>query len=238
MKCIKCGSENPEAAKYCMECGSQLVDAKEEETIYNLIILDESGSMISMKFQAISGFNETVQTIGEAKIKHPEQRHIVSLVSFNSSGIKTLYDRVEANSVKELTDEMYHPKCNTPLYDAIGQSLTTLRQYVKPEDKALVSIITDGYENASREYNGAAIKKLIDELKSLGWVFTYIGANQDVEAVAASISITNVLKFESTTKGSTEMYKKEKKARSLFYDKIADKVSSLQDKFFDEDDKT
>jgi len=55
----------------------------------------------------------------------------------------------------------------------------------------LVTIITDGEENSSKEFTGQMIKKMIDELKALGWVFTFIGANIDVEKVAAQISINN-----------------------------------------------
>jgi hypothetical protein len=83
----------------------------------------------------------------------------------------------------------------------MGISLSALRKKVAEEDKVLVTIVTDGYENASREYDGKAIKALVDELKVKGWVFAYIGANQDVEAVAATISITNTLRFNATTAG-------------------------------------
>lgn len=56
--------------------------------IFNLIILDESGSMESIKQQAITGVNETIQTIRNAQKQHEEQEHYVSLVSFNSSSVK------------------------------------------------------------------------------------------------------------------------------------------------------
>ena len=84
-------------------------------------------------------------------------------------------------------------------------------------DNVLVTIVTDGYENASREYNGSAVKALVDELKAKGWVFAYIGANQDVEKVAASMSITNTMCFDTTHEGTVAMGKKLKKARGRLY---------------------
>jgi hypothetical protein len=84
--------------------------------------------------------------------------------------------------------------------------LTGLKQSVKPEDKVLLTVITDGEENSSKEYNRGAIKKLVEDCKSQGWIFAYIGANQDIEKVAATISITNTLSFAASPTGSTKMY--------------------------------
>lgn len=189
--------------------------------IFNLVIIDESGSMQSIKNAAIDNVNETIQTIRSAQKKHEDQEHYVSLVTFNDD-VKTLYECVPADDVKELTAESYCPDCCTALYDAMGVSLNALRKKVAKDDKVLVTIVTDGYENASREYSGKAIKALVDELKAKGWVFAYIGANHDVESVAATISITNVLNFEATDNGTVVMGAKVSNARTRLFDSIAD----------------
>ena len=207
--------------------------------IHNLIILDESGSMESIKRAAINGMNETVQSIRDAQKKHEDQEHIVSLVSFNSSEIKGIYDCVPVAEVKELTDKEYVPDCRTPLYDAMGLSLNHLRAKVNDEDKVLVTIITDGEENSSTEYNSAAIKALVDSLKEKGWVFAYIGANQDVLKVAQTISITNVMNFSSTDFGTTSAIASLRKSRDRMFSRIADGVFdsvSENTDFFSEDD--
>jgi Mg-chelatase subunit ChlD len=211
--------------------------SKMETRIYNLIILDESGSMGSIKSQAIGGFNETIQTIKAAKVKHPEQNHLVTLVTFNSSETKTVYDKADVNSVKELNDKVYCPDSCTPLYDAMGFSLNALKKSVEQDDKVLVTIITDGCENASHEYNALSIKTLVETLKSNGWVFAYIGANQDVEKVAATISITNVMSFKATSAGTQAMFTEESKARTRFFDRVANKESNLTENFFEDDGK-
>ncbi len=193
-----------------------------KQRIFNLIILDESGSMSLIERQAVSGVNETIQTIRDAQQKHENQEHIVTLVSFNSSEVKTIYDKEEANKVKELTSNEYRPACGTPLYDAMGNAITALRKNVAENDMVLVTIITDGEENASREYKGPAIKALVDSLKEKGWVFTYIGANQDVEKVAATISITNTLSFSASAAGTNAMFAKESRSRARWFDRVAD----------------
>ena len=188
-----------------------------KQRVFNLIILDESGSMSSIEKQAIDGVNETVQTIRAAQKKHPEQEHLVSLVSFNSDEVKTFYNKVEAERVEDLTDKQYVPSCCTPLYDAMGNAINALRKSVANDDAVLVTIITDGYENASSEYNGPAIKKLVETMKTKGWIFTYIGANQDVEKVAASISITNTISFQTTSAGTQIMTDRVNRSRERLY---------------------
>ena len=189
--------------------------------IFNLIIIDESGSMQSIKKAAIDSVNETIQTIRSAQKKHEEQEHYASLVTFNDD-VTTIYECVPVNEVNELTANTYQPSCCTALYDAMGMSLNALRKKIAEGDKVLVTIVTDGYENSSKEYSGKAIKALVDELKAKNWIFAYIGANQDVEAVAATISITNVLNFEATSEGTAVMGAKVGSARTRLFDCIAD----------------
>ena len=218
---------------------SVIINRTMKTRIFNLIIIDESGSMQSIKPAAIDSVNETIQTIRSAQKKHEEQEHYVSLVTFNDD-VKTIYECVPVDEVKELTAETYQPDCCTALYDAMGISLNALRKKIAEDDKVLVTVVTDGYENASKEYSGKAIKALVDELKAKGWVFAYIGANQDVEAVASTISITNVMKFEATPLGTATMGAKVGSARTRWFDKIAQGISSaVEDNcdFFNEDEK-
>ncbi len=205
--------------------------------IFNLVIIDESGSMQSIKKEAIDSVNETIQTIRSAQKKHEEQEHFVSLVTFNDD-VKTVYECVPVEEVNELTPETYRPDCCTALYDAMGLSLNALRKKVAEDDKVLVTVVTDGYENASREYSGKAIKALVDELKAKGWVFAYIGANQDVEAVAATISITNVMNFETTSDGTKMMSARVNRSRDRLYSCMAEpdfSAAKANENFFDEE---
>lgn len=205
--------------------------------IFNLIIIDESGSMMSIKNEAINNVNETIQTIRAAEKKRPEQEHFVTLVTFNDNA-KTIYNCVPVSKVKELTSKTYRPSCCTALYDAMGISLNALRKKMAEDDKVLVTIVTDGYENASREYTGQAIKALVNELKEQNWVFAYIGANHDVEAAAANIAITNVMKFDASLEGTHKMTDHVNKSRERIYYCMSELDFSAKDanyNFFDDD---
>ena len=191
------------------------------QEVFNLIILDESGSMGAIEKQAVSGLNETLQTISNAQREHAEQQHFVSFVTFNTNGIRTVMDQMQVNSDKALQWTDYQPDACTPLYDAMGQSINKLKNHVKDDDVVLVTIITDGMENASREYDGRAIKKLVSDMKERGWVFAYIGTNQDVDAVADSMGIRSRMNYEYSQTGAEAMFDVECSRRKTFYSQLA-----------------
>lgn len=194
----------------------------EVKNIINLMILDASGSMESIYNQALSGVNETIQTIRMGQKDHPELQQSLTLASFNSGKdyLKVKYSATPISEVKELTREDYTACGCTALYDAMGEMISELKRKVKPEDRVLVTVITDGYENASIHWNGPQIKSLVEELRHNGWTFTYIGANQDVEAVAGSMGIRNTLAFEETDKGTQAMFELDRLSRAKLYKKL------------------
>lgn len=228
----------PQPAKEEPKANSTKVEIPEgTRRVHNLIILDESGSMSSIYHPALTGVNETLQTIRSAQGEHKDQQHFVTLVAFDSGHYNRIYAHVPAEKAIDITKEQYRPGGCTPLYDAMGRGLIELRPDVTKEDVVLVTVITDGYENASREYNGKAIKALVESLKAEGWVFTYIGANQDVEAVAASMSIANHLAFDADVEGTNEMFARESRSRKRFFAKLQHpdcSKASLASDYFDE----
>lgn len=218
--------------------GSDINVPEETKRVHNLIILDESGSMESIYQPALSGVNETLQTIREAQKEHENQTHFVSLIAFDSGHYNQIYNHIAAEKAIDITPEQYRPGGCTPLYDAMGRSINELRSNVVKGDIVLVTVITDGYENASREYNGKAIKNLVEAMKKEGWVFTYIGANQDVEAVAASMSIDNSLAFDADDESTGAMFEHERRSRKRFFSKLSRNMPlcDLRTGYFDEDD--
>ena len=199
-------------------------EAKEKLKVYNLIILDKSGSMSSIAAAAISGFNETVGGIRSAQKRYAgTQEHFVSLYVFCDCDKHYIYENVPVEEVATLTSREYRPCCCTPLYDAMGVSLNQLLNKIQSDKNAtaVVTVITDGLENASKEYSGAAIKALVDKLKDEeGWNFAYIGTNQDVEAVAAEISITNTMYFDYHSDGMGAAWDNERKAKNRMFDRM------------------
>ena len=192
--------------------------------VYNLIILDKSGSMGSIANAAIAGFNETVGGIRSAQERFKDtQEHFVSLMIFCNCEKTLVYDKVPVAEVKELTRNEYRPCCGTPLYDAMGLSINALYNDIKDKEDAtaVVTVITDGLENASREYSGAAIKALVERMKDEeGWNFAYIGTNQDVQATSASLSIDNHMAFADDDAGMREAWAKERKSRTMMYSRL------------------
>ncbi|MDB5200797.1 MAG: hypothetical protein JWQ27_206 [Ferruginibacter sp.] len=196
------------------------MDSKHQ--VHNLIILDESGSMQSIKKTIIQGFNEIVQTVKGIQTQFPEQEHFISLVSFSGLGRKILHFMDPVSKLEFIDDSRYRPEATTPLYDAMGYSLSKLKQVLgnREDCNVLVTILTDGEENASTEYSGASIKKMIEEFKLHRWTFTYIGTDHDVEKVALSLSISNSMSFEKNEADMHKMFSEEKLARAAYSQKI------------------
>ena len=211
-----------------------------KQKIYNLIVLDASGSMYSIKNEAIAGVVETVQTIRTAQEDNADQEQMFSLVVFNGKRIATVYDRMPITKVPDFSEKDYRPSDNTPLYDAMGDAITNLNRYLNEDDNALVTIITDGYENASVEWDHQRISQLVEDLKKKNWLFTYIGANQDALAVAKGMGIDHSMNFMSDVEGTKAMFKKDRRSRKSLYDKLAGgmsfKIAMAEEDYFVDDD--
>jgi len=193
--------------------------------IFNVVILDQSGSMSSIREAAVSGLNETIAGIRKAQETYADtQDHFFSLVAFCGCEKRKIYDMVPALEIGPLSAKDYHPCCTTPLYDAMGFTLNDMRRHVEQLDNAMVvvTIITDGLENSSREYNGPTVKKLVEELRREGWTFTYMGANQDAVEVAFTLSIRNARNFDSDAEGTISCMVKDTETRMNLYRRIHD----------------
>jgi len=85
----------------------------------------------------------------------------------------------------------YQPNGQTALLDAIGMSVAASERLMANEgDSAVIIILTDGYENASKEYSHKQIKELIKAKEATGkWSFTYLGATLDAVEIARSMNI-------------------------------------------------
>ena len=209
---------------YAFHFSDRYPRTNEESRIYNLIILDESGSMSHLREQALSGANETLQTIRTAQKDYPDDNQMVTFVTFDSGSsrpdVRALIDNEKIENVKDIAPEQYQPWGSTPLYDAMGLSITALRNLVKEGDHVLVTVITDGYENSSRIFSAQMIKELVDGLSTKGWVFTYIGANQDSEQTAGGLGIHSTMDFKATVAGSAVMWDRMNSSRKEYYKNV------------------
>lgn len=193
--------------------------------IYNLIIVDESGSMSSLRDATLSGVNETINSIREAQQEFAStQEHFLTLVTFDSNNrtkpVRTLLNRKPIAEVEDFTN--YNPNGCTPLYDAMGLSITELHNFIKDDEdaSAVVTVLTDGYENSSQEWNGADLKALIEKLTQEGWSFSYMGSNHDVKQVSFNLSINNVIEFSHDMAGVGNTWARESSAKHNYYRKM------------------
>ena len=191
--------------------------------VYNVIIMDRSGSMWDIQRPAIQGYNEVLGGIKtDAKTYAETQEHFMTLVLFDSTSIDNVYWNEDPAKAAILTTETYVPGACTPLFDAMGRTLTRMEKELQGDcnHNVIVTIITDGLENNSKEYNLRAIQALIKHLKEEGWSFAYMGTDHDVEGVTMSLSITNVVKFEKTEAETKAVFEKERRARGRFLGKM------------------
>lgn len=209
-----------------------------KKQIHNLIILDESGSMDSVKETTIQGLNETVQTIKGLSEKYPNQEHYITFVTFNGLGKKLVHFADKVSELNEIDGRNYNPSSLTPLFDAMGFSINKLRNYLegKTDYDVLVTILTDGEENASKEYSGKDIKKLVEELGEGNWTFTYMGTDHDVEKMADRMSIQNRMRFSKNDEDLKKMLSMDRSSRDVYYQKVNYNDRSRKRDYFRERD--
>jgi len=219
---------------------------EQKHQVHNLIILDESGSMESIKRSIFIGFNELVQSIKGIQKQFPEQEHYISIISFNGFGNKIMHFMDDVSKLTTIDSHNYKPDSTTPLFDAMGFGFTKLRKELKSQTNhnVLVTILTDGEENTSKEYTSTVIKNIIEELSEENWTFTYIGTDHDVEKMAANLSIKNSMVFEKNVDGIKSMFEEEYDGRMRYSSNIREKKEFKEnyfnklEKFQDENEKS
>jgi hypothetical protein len=192
--------------------------------VYNLVILDESGSMKAIRQDAITCFNNLITAIGEEAAGNPLLEQYILFYTFNSEGIREQIPLVRVGAdTPRLEPGNYRPQALTPLYDAIGKATGRLRVLLDENDDyaVLVTILTDGAENSSTIYNGETVSSIVRQLNRQNWVFTYIGTNHDVNAQASRIGITNARTFQYRDSGLVDFMNGELENRRTFYRNLA-----------------
>ncbi|MCK9437964.1 MAG: VWA domain-containing protein [Synergistaceae bacterium] len=146
-----------------------------------IFVIDESGSMQGTESDVIGGFNNFIE---KQKTEH-QGKITVTLYKFNSYWSRILND-LSIEEIRPLTNGDYTPGGLTALYDTIGNAITDIENQVKYSKRehmasmVMMVIITDGQENASKEYDARKVKQMIQELeKSENWQFIYMGADLD-----------------------------------------------------------
>lgn len=174
------------------------------------LILDRSGSMASIKTDTIGGVNTFIQ-----KQKEAPGEATMSLYQFDDH-YEAVYENKNIKDAPLLNDSTFIPRGSTALLDAIGRTtvsigeqLSKLSENERPS-KVIVLIVTDGMENASKEYKTNKIKEMIQHQESTyAWEFVYIGANQDAILVAQSLGVigSKAINYSGNVQGTHEIYR-------------------------------
>ncbi len=163
---------------------------KKNNTTEMVFILDKSGSMHGLEKDTIGGFNSMLK-----KQKKEKGEAFVTTVLFNNE-YKIIHDRLRIKNVPEMTGNDYQVRGSTALVDAIGKTIrhiANIHKYSRREDvpgNTIFVIITDGMENASREFTSDEVKQMVEhEKQKYGWEFIFLGANIDAVETARHFGI-------------------------------------------------
>lgn len=184
-----------------------------------VFILDRSGSMSGLETDTIGGFNAMIE-----KQKREPGAALVSTVLFSNES-EVIHDRLPLDRVPPMTEREYFPaaarRCSTPSAGPIHH-IGNVHKYARREDvpeRTLFVITTDGLENASRRYDYAAVRRMIERQKErYGWEFLFLGANIDAAREAARFG----------TGRRAVNYRCDRAGTALNYEVIGDAVCSVR----------
>lgn len=164
-----------------------------ENFIHVCFVIDESGSMCSSQSDVIGGFKRVID----------EQKAIkdgtcsVSLFKFEDE-VTEVYRGKDVNDVEYLDEHTYKPGGCTAMNDGIGTAIDRIGKWLdgmKEEDKPeknLIVIMTDGMENASKEYTGKQVRDMIKhQEEKYSWTFMYLGTDITDAKAAVDLGISN-----------------------------------------------
>jgi hypothetical protein len=200
-----------------------------------VMVLDRSGSMDRIAKSTVEGINSFVK-----EQKAAEGEAFMTLVQFDDQ-YQIDYKERPLNEVLDLINgETFVPRATTALYDAIGRTINEL----KTEDDVIFVIVTDGAENASKEFTQKDVFAKIEEKKKEGWNFLFLAANQDAMKTGGSlgISASNSMTFNANDASVGNMYMNfsskisDYRSAKLYSINSSDIANSLN--FTDEDRKT
>jgi len=176
-------------------------------------ILDASSSMNSIIDEARDGFNKFIDD--QKKLGDEASLTVATFSSGGeNNGYELLFNDVSLNNVEHLTQEDWYGNGLTALYDAIGKAITDISAAHKKmkkadrPDKVLFAIVTDGHENASREFTQSSIKTLISKQEKQDWQFLYLAADQDATVASSAIGVSrgSTLSYTNSTTGNAVVF--------------------------------
>jgi Mg-chelatase subunit ChlD len=188
---------------------------KASQQLLVAMIIDKSGSMSNLTKDTVGGFNEYL-----ADRQQETPQALMSVTLFDTER-DDLHVAKVVTEIPKLTEERYRRggMGYTALNDAIGGTIAAIDagNYAK-ERNVLVVVMTDGLENASKEWKSRAeIADLVKRKENDGWKVVFFGANIDAFAEGATMNIpqTRSVQYMPSPEGTADSYRKMSRATSL-----------------------
>lgn len=176
---------------------------KENYTHLSLVV-DRSGSMQGIHTDAAGGINALIKE--QAAV---EGQITVTLYQFDDRYEKVFGPILACDSPTYVLS----PRGMTALLDATGKAITETGEFLstlsedKRPDRVVFVIVTDGYENASKEFTKDKVKALIEtQTKQWNWEFVYLAANIDAFSEAGQLGVSAFTQYKSTPQSTRSAY--------------------------------
>ena len=180
---------------------------KQSANAITLMIIDESGSMSSLKKATEESHLGILQKIKSECTEMPNLNQFVNTWVFDSNRIEEIQTLTKIQADDTLKPIDLRPNGSTPLFDAIGKACTQLEIIMsnlkfQPEDTMVnVAVFTDGEENSSRIFTQGEVKRLVTRLKTQGWSFNYYGTDTSVEEMKERLAFDGGMVMEKSNSG-------------------------------------
>jgi hypothetical protein len=176
------------------------------ETFLLVFALDRTGSMANCYDATVLGFNQFLH----AQQQEKEGEAFLTLVQFDRHGddpvCQTRYQATKLSRVADLGSRQnrYQPRGRTPLFDAVGETITATDQVSEQYDHLLFIIQTDGLENASREYTQGQVFEMVGDRREKGWDFIFLGADVDAYQLGGTLNVPvgNTMSYASASQSA------------------------------------
>ncbi len=202
--------------------GKEIKEKNSAGEVYNLVILDESGSMSDIRNEIIEVLKFIYKNLNQISSQKTNLVSYFSFLSFCDQKIKYHEWNLPVRNKMKMNYN-YLPNGSTNLLDACCQALLRMEKDLSNKDNfnVLVTIITDGEENSSCTFTPEQTSELIERLKRTGkWHFMYVGADHDVEKASQKLRINDFMIFKKTSDGLNGMKVNLVYSISNFYDKL------------------
>jgi hypothetical protein len=145
--------------------------------------------MQSLWVEALSSINAYARELANTTDGDAVDSHVTLAIFDGQEGLQfdLLRRQVPALHWESVTDREAAPRGMTPLLDALGR-IIALAEADNP-DRAVIVVMTDGQENASREVTRDGARAALERVKKKGWDVVFLGANFDNIDDAVSVGV-------------------------------------------------